>query len=90
MDREYQIILYGATGFTGRLCAEYLRDNYPKIEWAIAGRNQQKLEDLKESLRLDCEIFVADGGDKDSIDHIVCKTKVIYMNPFYNLDDITC
>ena len=76
-SRAYQIILYGATGFTGRLCAEYLRDNYPDIKWAIAGRNKQKLEDLKESLRLDCEIFVADGGDKDSIDHIVCKTKVI-------------
>ena len=77
MDRAYQIILYGATGFTGRLCAEYLRDNYPDIKWAIAGRNKQKLEDLKNLLRLNCEIFVADGEDKDSIDHIVCKTKVI-------------
>ena len=77
MDRAYQIILYGATGFTGRLCAEYLRDNYPDIKWAIAGRNKQKLEDLKDLLRLNCEIFVADGEDKDSIDHIVCNTKVI-------------
>ena len=77
MDRAYQIILYGATGFTGRLCAEYLRDNCPDIKWAIAGRNKQKLEDLKNLLRLNCEIFVADGEDKDSIDHIVCKTKVI-------------
>ena len=77
MDRAYQIILYGATGFTGRLCAEYLRDNYPDIKWAIAGRNKQKLEDLKDLLRLNCEIFVADGEDKDSIDHIVRNTKVI-------------
>ena len=77
MDRVYQIILYGATGFTGRLCAKYLRDNYPDIKWAIAGRNKQKLEDLKGSLRLNCEIFIADGEDKDSIDHVVCKTKVI-------------
>ncbi len=77
MDREYQIILYGATGFTGRLCAEYLRDNYPEIEWAIAGRNEQKLEDLKNSLRLNCKIFVADGEDCHSIDHFVSKTKVV-------------
>ena len=52
MDREYQIILYGATGFTGKLCAEYLRDNYPEIKWAIAGRNNQKLNDLKNTLNL--------------------------------------
>ena len=77
MDREYQIILYGATGFTGRLCAQYLRDNYPEMEWAIAGRNRQKLEDLKISLRLNCKIFVADGEDCDSIDHFVSKTKVV-------------
>jgi len=77
MERKYQIILYGATGFTGRLCAEYLRDNYPEIKWAIAGRNQQKLEDLKSSLNLNCEIFIADGGDIDSIDHFVSKTKVV-------------
>ena len=77
MDREYQIILYGATGFTGRLCAEYLKDNYPEIEWAIAGRNQQKLEDLKSSLNLNCEIFIADGKDRASIDHFVSKAKVV-------------
>ena len=77
MDKEFQIILYGATGFTGRLCAEYLRDNYPEIEWAIAGRNQQKLEDLKSSLNLNCEIFIADGEDRVSIDHFVSKTKVV-------------
>ena len=77
MDREYQIILYGATGFTGRLCAEYLRDNYPEIEWAIAGRNKKKLEDLKSSLNLNCEIFIADGKDRASIDNFVSKTKVV-------------
>ena len=77
MDREYQIILYGATGFTGRLCAEYLRDNYPEIEWAIAGRNKKKLEDLKGSLNLNCEIFIADGKDIALIDNFVSKTKVV-------------
>ena len=57
MNREYQIILYGATGFTGRLCAEYLKNNYPEIKWAIAGRDRQKLEALKNSLDLKCEIL---------------------------------
>ncbi len=77
MDREYQIILFGATGFTGKLCAEYLRDNYPEIKWAIAGRNNQKLNDLKNSLNLNCDIYVSSGDDKESIDNFVSKTSVV-------------
>ncbi len=77
MDREYQIILYGATGFTGKLCAEYLRDNYPEIKWAIAGRNNQKLNDLKNTLNLNCDIYVASGDDKESIDNFVSKSRVV-------------
>ena len=77
MDREYQIILYGATGFTGKLCAEYLRDNYPEIKWAIAGRNNQKLNDLKNTLNLNCDIYVASGDDKESIDNFVSRTRVV-------------
>ena len=50
MERQYQIILYGATGFTGRLCAEYFHSNYPDLNWAISGRNKEKLEDLKKEL----------------------------------------
>jgi len=77
MDKEYQIILYGATGFTGKLCAEYLKNNYPEIKWAIAGRDKEKLENLKESLDLDCKIFVANGDDKTSVDNFVSRTEVV-------------
>ena len=77
MDRAYQIILYGATGFTGKLCAEYLRDNYPEMKWAIAGRDNQKLNDLKNFLNLSCDIYVAPGDDKESIDNFVSKTRVV-------------
>ena len=77
MDKEFQIILYGATGFTGKLCAEYLKNNYPEIKWAIAGRDKEKLENLKESLDLDCKIFVANGDDKTSVDNFVSRTEVV-------------
>ncbi len=77
MERKYQIILYGASGFTGKLCAEYLQKNYSNINWAIAGRNKKKLESLKNSLNLDCDIFIASGDDKESIDNFVSKTKVV-------------
>ena len=44
MNREFDLILYGASGFTGRLAVEYLDKNYSNIKWAIAGRNQEKLK----------------------------------------------
>ena len=47
MDKKYEIILYGATGFTGQICCKYLRDNYPDLVWAMAGRNKEKLEQIK-------------------------------------------
>ncbi len=77
MERKYQIILYGASGFTGKLCAEYLKKNYSDLNWAIAGRNKKKLENLKNSLNLDCDIFIAAGDDKESIDNFVSKAKVV-------------
>ena len=43
MDRKYEIIVYGATGFTGQICCKYLRDNYKDLVWAMAGRNEEKL-----------------------------------------------
>ena len=77
MEKKYQIILYGATGFTGRLCAEYFQSNYPDLNWAISGRNKEKLEDLKEELNLNCDVFVADSDDYDAIQNFVKQTKVV-------------
>jgi short subunit dehydrogenase-like uncharacterized protein len=43
-DREYDLVLFGATGFTGRLAAKYLANQYGRsINWAIAGRSQERL-----------------------------------------------
>ena len=54
MDREYDIVLLGATGFTGRLAAEYMVQNLPAhFKWAIAGRSKSKLDALSEHLKLD-------------------------------------
>ena len=81
MERKYQIILYGATGFTGRLCAEYFQSNYPDLSWAISGRNKEKLEDLKKelNLNLDCDVFVADSDDYEAIQNFVKQTKVVLL-----------
>jgi hypothetical protein len=49
--REYELILLGATGYTGKLCAEWISTNLPtNLRWAIAGRNAQKLQTVVDEL----------------------------------------
>ena len=53
IERELGIIVYGATGYTGKLVAEYLFKQYGidgDVRWAIAGRSQQKLEAVRDEL----------------------------------------
>ncbi len=49
-DREFEIIVYGATGFTGRLVAEYLAANYAQVKWAMAGRSLTKLQQVRDEI----------------------------------------
>jgi short subunit dehydrogenase-like uncharacterized protein len=84
MNRDYDIVLFGATGFTGKLVAEYLAHAAPKnLKWAIAGRNRDKLEAVKKELvAMDASlaslpVLVADGHDEASLDALVPKTRVV-------------
>ena len=50
--KAIDVAVYGATGFTGQLVAEYLAHNYPAasgVRWAMAGRNAEKLESVREA-----------------------------------------
>ena len=77
MDKKYEIIVYGATGFTGQICCKYLRDNYTDLVWAMAGRNGDKLEEIKSNLNLDCVVVVADGADIEALRSLTSQTKVV-------------
>jgi short subunit dehydrogenase-like uncharacterized protein len=46
-SREYQIVIFGATGYTGKLTAEHIAKSLPTdFRWALAGRSASKLEEL--------------------------------------------
>ena len=71
-DREYDLVLFGATGFTGRLAAKYLAAQYgTSINWAIAGRNQSRLNEVKaEIVKInakckDIKILIGDSSNVD-------------------------
>jgi short subunit dehydrogenase-like uncharacterized protein len=80
-SREFDIIIWGASGFTGRLVAEYLFKQYGtsgNLKWAMAGRNQEKLETVRASIAdTSVPIVVADSSDEASIKQMVLRTKVI-------------
>ncbi|RKO92844.1 hypothetical protein BDK51DRAFT_40398 [Blyttiomyces helicus] len=46
-SRAYDIVVFGATGFTGVLVAEYLATRYPHLRLAIAGRSRSKLSEVQ-------------------------------------------
>lgn len=74
----YDIILYGATGFTGKRAVAYFQQHAPEgVNWAIAARNAQKLEALKAELNLSVDHLVADAQDAKAIDDLVQQTKVV-------------
>jgi short subunit dehydrogenase-like uncharacterized protein len=50
-SRQYDLVVYGATGYTGKYTAEHLQKSAPTdLNWAIAGRNSQKLESVLKEL----------------------------------------
>ncbi|OJJ14837.1 saccharopine dehydrogenase [marine bacterium AO1-C] len=81
MSKTYDVILWGATGFTGRLVAEYLLKQYSvgkDLSWAMAGRNKAKLEKIREELgNTDIPLVVADSHNRESLEAMVEQTKVI-------------
>jgi len=77
--REFDIVLYGATGFTGGLATEYLAKSYgTTLKWAIAGRSRDKLEAVKAKEGAGIpEIIVADSSDKASLLAMAEATSVV-------------
>src|SRR5258708_12766048 len=77
---KFDIIVYGATGFTGQLVAEYLGQHYagksdPK--WAMAGRNLEKLASVRDAIGApaDTALIQADASDPASLKAMVDQTR---------------
>jgi len=81
-SREFDIVLWGATGFTGRLVADYLVRNYlggeTGLRLALAGRNKEKLEGIASEVGApQLPILIGDSFDADSLDAIASKAEVL-------------
>ena len=79
-DRKFDVIVFGATGFTGRLVAEYLQGEYGKdVKWAMAGRSGTKLEAVRDEMGIakDIPLIIADSADANSLSAMASLTKVV-------------
>ena len=79
-NREFDIIVYGATGFTGRLVAEYMEGQYGRdVNWAMAGRSADKLAEVRDLIGAnpDTPLVVADASDPASVRDMVGRTSVL-------------
>jgi short subunit dehydrogenase-like uncharacterized protein len=82
---EFDLILWGATGFTGRLVAEYLARNQDahRARWALAGRDRAKLEQVRAGLVAinpacaELPLVLGDARDAASLDALVARTRVV-------------
>ena len=86
MSRSLDLVLFGATGFTGRLVAERLATTLPAgTRWAIAGRNPEKLESVRRALGgTPPEIRLADVADGASVAALAgaCRVLVTTVGPY--------
>ncbi|MDF7774996.1 saccharopine dehydrogenase NADP-binding domain-containing protein [Sphingomonas sp. AOB5] len=80
-NRDFDIIVYGATGFTGRLVAEYLVNNYAdgSISWAMAGRSLTKLHEVRDEIGApaDTPLLTANADDPQALLEMVARAKVV-------------
>jgi short subunit dehydrogenase-like uncharacterized protein len=79
---KFDIIVYGATGFTGQLVAEYLASRYrsdSNLKWAMAGRSLDKLASVRDAIGAgaDTALIVADASDPASLKAMVDQTKSV-------------
>ncbi len=81
-DKSIDVVIYGATGFTGKLVVEYMQEKYGKdegVSWAIAGRSEEKLNAVREDLKVGSNVsqLLVDSNDADSIASMVQQAKCV-------------
>ncbi len=81
-NKAFDIVVHGATGFTGRLVIEYLLQRYPAgsgVRWAMGGRSADKLADVRDEVDApkDTPLVVTDSADAASLAALMAQTRLV-------------
>ena len=93
MTREHDVVVFGATGYTGALVTDYLAATKPGIRWAIAGRDPQKLFERSQELAAKAQIevphIVASSDDPTSLARMAGSARVVLttVGPYVKLGE---
>ena len=84
-ENKFDVVIYGATGFTGKLVAEYMVGQYghnKDVTWAMAGRSMEKLSRVREEIEAheDTPLLVVNSEDKNSLDSMTAQAKCVSNN----------
>ena len=69
-NKKFDLIIWGSTGYTGKLVCDYISKNYKRtnLKWALGGRNELKIKSLISSLNLkNIPYLIADSSNKNSL-----------------------
>ena len=81
MAKAFDLVVHGATGFTGRLVVEYLLQRYPAgsgLRWAMGGRSAEKLASVREAIGApaDTPLVLTDSSDPASLQALMAQTRL--------------
>jgi short subunit dehydrogenase-like uncharacterized protein len=76
-DREFDLIVFGATSFVGQILTRHLVERAGDVRWAIAGRNADKLTSVAIATGATVPHIVADAGDDDAMAELAARTRVV-------------
>lgn len=77
-ENKYDLVMFGATGFTGKLVCEYINSKYSdSLNWAIAGRNKEKLENVSNELGLSVPTIELDSNNESHVENVLKQTRLI-------------
>ncbi len=81
-NKQFGVVVYGATGYTGRLVCEYLNKQYGvnrEVKWAMAGRSQTKLVQVRDEMGIPegVPLVIADAENQESVKAMVESTQVV-------------
>jgi len=81
-ENKFDVVIYGATGFTGKLVAEYMVGQYghnKDVTWAMAGRSMEKLSRVREEIEAheDTPLLLVNSEDKNSLDSMTAQAKCV-------------
>ena len=76
-NKEFDIVVFGATSFVGKILCNYLANEYtePNLTWAMAARSKEKLNELKASLggkAAGIPVIIADSSDEQTLQSMCC------------------